>query len=293
MSNPPKPKPIVIVGAPRSGTNMLRDVLTGLRGVGTWPCDEINYIWRHGNVGYPSDEFTANMATPSVKRFVQKQFDKLTRHNDFQFVIEKTCANSLRVEFVDEILPDARYIEIVRDGIDVVASARKRWSASLDVPYILKKARYVPITDLPYYATQYFVNRIHRLTSKEKRLATWGPKLDLMDDILLGRTLEEICAIQWRRCIENAERGFSGMGPEKVYRIQYEDFVRQPHDALKKICGYIGLQVPESEIELAVEGVSPKSIGKGYEELGPSLVRQILPFLGGGDHLDQIQMSKI
>jgi len=34
---------IIIVGAPRSGTNMLRDVLTSFDGVCTWPCDEINY----------------------------------------------------------------------------------------------------------------------------------------------------------------------------------------------------------------------------------------------------------
>ena len=50
-------KPIIIIGAPRSGTNMLRDVLCNLDGVGSWPCDEINYIWRHGNVKNPSDEF--------------------------------------------------------------------------------------------------------------------------------------------------------------------------------------------------------------------------------------------
>ena len=55
---------IVLVGAPRSGTNMLRDVLTALDGIGTWPCDEINYIWRHGNVRYPSDELPRENATP-------------------------------------------------------------------------------------------------------------------------------------------------------------------------------------------------------------------------------------
>ena len=43
----------MIIGAARSGTNMLRDVLTSLDGVDTWPCDEINYIWRHGNIRWP------------------------------------------------------------------------------------------------------------------------------------------------------------------------------------------------------------------------------------------------
>ena len=57
---------LVIIGAPRSGTNMLRDVLTSFDGIGTWPCDEINYIWRHGNVRYPSDEIPADRATPAA-----------------------------------------------------------------------------------------------------------------------------------------------------------------------------------------------------------------------------------
>ena len=41
--------PVIVVGTGRSGTNMLRDALCVLPGFDTWPCDEGNYIWRHGN----------------------------------------------------------------------------------------------------------------------------------------------------------------------------------------------------------------------------------------------------
>jgi len=57
-------KPIIIIGAARSGTNILRDTLTQLPSITTWSCDEINYIWRHGNINYPSDEFPVELATP-------------------------------------------------------------------------------------------------------------------------------------------------------------------------------------------------------------------------------------
>ena len=67
-------KNIIIIGAPRSGTNMLRDVLTSINGIETWPCDEINYVWRHGNVFYPSDEIPVENASPAVKRYIQKSF---------------------------------------------------------------------------------------------------------------------------------------------------------------------------------------------------------------------------
>ena len=96
---------VIIIGAPRSGTNMLRDMLVKLPGVGTWPCDEINYIWRHGNVRYQSDELFPENATTKVQAYVRKQFENIAKAQDLQTVVEKTCANSLRVGFVDRILP--------------------------------------------------------------------------------------------------------------------------------------------------------------------------------------------
>ena len=125
-------RPIVIIGAGRSGTNMLRDVLTRFAGVVTWPCDEINYIWRHGNRAHPDDEFVPTMATPGVRRFVRGRFaamasaapvvDRGTPSEASRFLVEKTCANSLRVSFVDAIVPEALYLYLVRDGRDVTLS---------------------------------------------------------------------------------------------------------------------------------------------------------------------------
>ncbi|MCO6439705.1 MAG: hypothetical protein J5I81_01195 [Nitrococcus mobilis] len=87
---------VIIIGGPRSGTNMLRDVLTQIPGVASWPCDEINYIWRHGNVRYSSDEFMPAMATPAIRCYICRQFAWVGRRYDAQTVVEKTCANSLR-----------------------------------------------------------------------------------------------------------------------------------------------------------------------------------------------------
>ena len=42
--------PLIIIGAGRSGTNILRDSLCKVDGVVTWNCDEINPLWRHGNI---------------------------------------------------------------------------------------------------------------------------------------------------------------------------------------------------------------------------------------------------
>src|SRR5688572_28928438 len=97
---------VIIIGAARTGTNMLRDILTQLPGIGTWPCDEINYIWRHRNVREPTDEFGPELATPDVQSFIRQKFDQLARKRSLSHLVEKTCANALRVEFVNRIFPN-------------------------------------------------------------------------------------------------------------------------------------------------------------------------------------------
>lgn len=273
-------EPIIIIGAPRSGTNMLRNALIKISGVATWPCDEINYIWRHGNVRYPSDEFTPQMVHPVVKRYVRRQFDWVARHYGAQIVIEKTCANSLRVPFVNAVIPEARYIFLVRDGRDAIPSAMKRWTAELDIPYLFAKVRFMPFQDLPYYGLKYFGHRIYRFFSKERRLGSWGPRLDVMNKILKQHTLDEVCALQWQACVETAEAAFSTMGKEKVFQLRYEDIVRNPAEKLSEICEWLRLPMPDGELESICEGISPRSVGKGLHALSSEMVARIENLVG-------------
>ena len=207
-------KPVVIIGAPRSGTNMLRDLLCSVDGVATWPCDEINYIWRHGNVRYPSDAFTAAMAKPWIRDYIQRKFQWVSQHYQAHTVVEKTCANSLRVSFVDRILDEPKFVFIYRDGVDAVGSAMSRWRAKLDLPYLLRKTRFVPLGDLSYYALRYLGNRLSRLRSSDGRLPTWGPVLPDKISLKARHDLAELCALQWQACVETSLRGDpQGPGP--------------------------------------------------------------------------------
>ena len=258
---------------------MLRDVLTSIPGVETWPCDEINYIWRHGNIRYPSDEFTPQMATPRIRRYIRSRFDWAARHYKAHTVVEKTCANSLRVGFVNQVLPEARYIFIRRDGLDAVGSALLRWTAKLDIPYLARKARFVPALDLPYYACRYSWNRVYRVFSLDKRLAFWGPKLEGMDELLAKHTLEEVCALQWKRCVDSATKVFSKMPAERWISIAYEDFVREPRKELNRLIRFLDLEMDADRCPQAVAGVSAHSIGKGRNALGEETNQRLMSLI--------------
>lgn len=260
--------PLIIIGAPRSGTNMLRDVICGLPGVVTWPCDEINLIWRHGNVAESSDALTREQASPTVKRYIRECFERLGSRQGARFVLEKTCANSLRVGFVDEVLPEARFIFIVRHGIDAAMSAVKRWHAPLDLPYTLRKLRYVPATDVPRYGAQFLRNRVAKLLSGENRLSSWGPRFPGMDEAVDHKPIAEVCAMQWQQCVERAEHDLAQLAPERVFRLKYEDFVTDPSSHLRRISDFLGIvaeRLPDTS------GVRQDLVGKGRKETDPEI----------------------
>ncbi|WP_404455394.1 sulfotransferase [Virgibacillus necropolis] len=260
--------PVIIIGAGRSGTNMLRDTLTKIDGVNTWPCDEINYIWRHYNVSHPTDEFTREMATKKVKNYIQHEFDKMASESNTSHLLEKTCANSLRAGFVHEIYPSAKYIHIIRDGRDVVESAKKRWTASLEPSYISQKVKYVPKSDLPYYGFKYFTNRIYKLFSKENRLAYWGPNFNGLEELLRQNvTLEEVCAHQWKQSVDRATEAFETIPKDQVYTVYYEDLTKEPIRYLKSICDFLNIDYTNELLSSITSEINNKSVGKGKSKL--------------------------
>jgi hypothetical protein len=259
--------PVIIVGAGRSGTNLLRDLLCQVDGIGTWPCDEINYTWRHGNMRHPNDELPATAARPEVRDYIRRQFIRMAEMTGSEILVEKTCANSLRIDFVDAVIPEAKYIFIVRNGVDVAASALRRWHAHLDIAYLARKARFVPWRDLPYYANRYLGNRLYRVWSRENRLAFWGPKFSGFDTCLASSPLDEVCARQWQACVRGADGPLATLGEKRVQRLRYEDLVTRPSQTLATILEFLGMmQTLPGELDFS--HVSSNSIGRGAEQLG-------------------------
>lgn len=255
-------QPIIIIGAARSGTNMLRDLLVELPNVATWPCDEINYIWRHHNASHSSDEFTPDLASQRVTSYVRRAFAAQAKRTGAEILIEKTCANSLRVRFVRRIFPTAKFIFIVRDGRDVVASALRRWKAPLDLAYVARKARFVPQTDIAYYASRYLANRLHRLTSWTSRLSSWGPQFEGMQEMLKQRPLAEVCAEQWRRCVLSAATALNGANEKTVCSVRYESLVNAPQQELGRVLDFVGAPHGNDEVASLAKHVVGTSVNK-------------------------------
>lgn len=234
--------PVIILGAGRSGTNALRDMLNALPQISTWPCDEINPIWRHGNVLWPNDEIPPARATPAVVKFIRRAFEKQwKRSGKPAYVLEKTCANTLRVDFIDRVLPQARYIHIVRDGRAVIPSAQKRWRGELEVkslPYFLNKARFIPLSDIPYFGYTFIRNRMSMIFGATERMSMWGPRFADVQSYQ-DKPLVDICAAQWAACVDHSDRALAQIDGARVLQIAYEDMTSNPMGTLTQILEFL------------------------------------------------------
>lgn len=253
--------PVIIIGAGRSGTNMLRDIITNIPSFTTWDCDEINPIWRYGNKTHETDELLPKHATSKTKNYIRKRFNQLHKQNNTKFVVEKTCANSLRLAYVYEIFPEAKFIIINRDGRDVVPSAMKRWESSLDIKYTLKKLRYVPYIDLGYYLFKFGTNRLRRIINKKANLSFWGPIYEGLNDDVKNVSLQELCAKQWQKCAEKTLEDRTKIPKQNILDVKYESFVNNPKEELKRILDFFKTDLSDSEIEELTKNVSNKSVG--------------------------------
>lgn len=249
--------PIIIVGAARSGTNVLRDVLTSLPGLVTWPCDEINPVWMYGNTLHDHDGLRPEHADERVRSYIRGRFARLESSSS-NTVVEKTCANTLRLDYVHTILPQARMVWIRRDPLDAISSAMLRWKGSTSATYLIPKLRETPALVAPYYAGRTVLRRLARALRSDDRLAMWGPRYPgwQSDRDLPARHL---ATRQWVWCTVGAETFFAQNRPAAV--VDYEEFVRRPAASLTSLQAALGLEARAADLETARQMVHADSVG--------------------------------
>jgi hypothetical protein len=109
----------------------------------------------------------------------------------------------------------------------------------------------------------------------------WGPQLDGMDRLLAEHPLDEVCALQWKRCVEASADAFAAMPEDKWLAVAYEDFVRDPETELGRVLDFAGIEADGASRRAAVAGVSSASLGKGRAALGAEAVGRLAPVVAG------------
>ncbi len=218
--------PIILVGAARSGTKFLRDVLASGPGTAAVPYD-VNYVWRYGAERADDDVLDPSTLTPKRTRFIRKTLRTLAKASPDDTLVEKTVASTLRVPFIEAVFPSARYVHLIRDGREVVESAMRQWEAPPNWSALSQKIRNIPVQNLGYVAW-FGWNFVEGLFTGRKGGKVWGPRFPGINEMAKQGPLARICAQQWLESYTRAQADLSRIAhaDKRVFTIRYEDLIR-------------------------------------------------------------------
>ena len=116
---------IFIVGAGRSGTNLVSGILSA--DPRFFNLHENRYIWNYGQHDLSTDFRPPSAASDRVVRYLHRHFARRAAGLKVDFLIDKTPGNALRLPFVKTVFPNAKVINIIRDGRANVVSRIMLW----------------------------------------------------------------------------------------------------------------------------------------------------------------------
>ena len=248
---------VIILGAARSGTTMLANILKQDRRV--IYIGEPRYIWKHKNFYVGHDMLTKKHITPEVREHITTAFQNYFQKNDGDVLLEKTPSNSLRFEFVYNLFPDAKYIHIIRNGIDVAFSAKKRWMGEYTKTELVHKknlsniskatnrrlkrkwkdsgAYWLDILNDLKYTLPLYLNNIGL-----KKQSMWGPCYPGINIDYKNLELIEVCSLQWKKSVESVlqfknSESFNG----DYHEIRYEDIVSGNMQKVNNLFNFAGI----------------------------------------------------
>jgi hypothetical protein len=264
---------VFLVGAARSGTKLLRTILSQSTEIGSIPYD-MNYIWKYGHYDLTHDEM--NKIIPSQKEieFIRNYVFKQAKKQNKSFIIEKTVSNTLRVEYLKKIFPDAKIIHLYRDGRDVALSAKQRWEGSLfDKEQQSKKEIIQKIIDLPFltvapYLFEYIKNNIRHLVSKtSQHVDTWGPIYKGMQEDKNKFDLLTLCGMQWNKSVESTMNSLKHYTKDIDFiEIQYETLIEETSLEIDKLQEFLHITDIDKLQNYAINNIKKTSKHKWKKE---------------------------
>ncbi len=268
MDTPALNSPVIILGAARSGTKLIRSILGVHPQLNIVPYD-INYVWTMGNYGLGHDELKPSDLKPEIREFVREFLGKFNTGILGDRIVEKTVSNTLRVPFVDTVFPHAQFVVITRDGRDVAGSVREQWSTRTPSSQLLAKLKTFPAKQAWSYGTRYLENRLAALLPWNEAVKSWGPQFEGMGDYARSHELIETCAMQWVKSVEGTNLGLAEIDPGRVISVLYENLVRTPFPITRDILTFLGLDMTPSVEDFCANHVTPDNIGKWRHQISP------------------------
>jgi hypothetical protein len=252
-------QPIFIIGCGRSGTTIFGTALSKHSKV----CylNERRDLW---SSAYPETDIWTEKATARNGKMVLTAADaeirksrKLRRlflletvKTQKPILVEKLPINNFRLQFIHSIFPDARFIHIFRNGLEVARSIEK----------LSEKGKW-------FVPNSYKWNQLVQLAKTGKDTAT----------------LPELCTsyfdkglLEWRLSTETAVSFLKGLSEDCFLEISYDDLTGEPVNTIERVLSFIGI-----ENEPPVTNFVRDSIARRTDKLGNIPLSEKARIIGG------------
>jgi hypothetical protein len=259
-------RPVFLTGCGRSGTTILGTILSMHPSV-TY-LNEPRSLWSRA---YPqTDIWTAESArrggrlaldgdacTPVRSKRLRDLFFCEALARGRPRLVEKLPANNFRLGFVDTIFPDALYIHLLRNGLEVARSIARM--AEQDKWYGAGGYKWEQLADFAREREEY-------------RGLTELVKTDFDRGLL-----------EWRMSVEAALDFFGSLACERYIEVTYEGLLASPVESVERIERFIEIGPDEEVHRFAASRLSRKTPAMSMEELSKlhlSLAGDLLRRLG-------------
>ena len=259
-------KPTFIIGMGRSGTTILGKALA--------KHSQVTYLNEPRNLWiqyYPKTDIWSSLARKrqgklwlTAEDTNAKNSKKLRRLFHFKtiskkgpFLIEKLPINCFRLNFIHAIFPDARFIYLNRNGLEVAKSIQKMSENGA-----------------------WFGNNEYK----------WRLLKEFAESCESTKELPEQCTtfynkglLEWRCSNEAALAFFKSIPKNSYFELNYENLINSPVETLTQVLNFIGLdsessleKFAENEITRRSENLSDKELTAKEKTIGGELLQMSL-----------------
>ena len=246
-------RPVFVVGCGRSGTTILGNLLGQHPKLAylneprdIWATAPTTDIWsdaatrRNGEL-----RLTSADATPETASSITREFILATHKQRAKRLVEKLPINSFRIDFINAIFPDALFIHLIRNGIEVARSIERvaptfNWYGHNDYKWDL----------LGNYAGAMGLKDLTNLCG---------------DNNFLRGLLE------WRLSIDAAQTSLRILPAERQLEIRYDQLLGDPEQICSRLDNFIDLQPDRKMHTFATNNITRQTAAIDKSAITPTM----------------------
>lgn len=236
-------KPIFIVGTGRSGSTILGKVLSMHRDVGF--LDEPKAMWYvldsredvngHFDRGPAQYYFDRQDVTAELRQAAHRLFGAYLTLTRSKRVLDKNPEMVFRIPFVRTIFPDAKFIFLVRNGWDTIASITN-WSKLYGRQVKGKTEDWWGVNQRKWcFMLEQLIPTEPLLSQAYNKIESFSRHADM-------------AAVEWIVTMQQGLRFMQSM-PDCMYLVRFEDLTQHPRKTLEKLVTFC--ELPDDTVFLS------------------------------------------